>query len=57
MDNITGNILNNNNFLEIDEIIAEAREMNERELTQSGQERSSTCFGMPLDLQRTLTEL
>ena len=30
MDNITGNILNNNNFLEIDEIIAEAREMNER---------------------------
>jgi hypothetical protein len=30
MDNITGNILNSNNFLDIDEIITEAREMNER---------------------------
>jgi hypothetical protein len=30
MDNITGNILNTNNFLEIDEIINEAREMSER---------------------------
>ena len=30
MDNLTGNILNGNNFLEIDEIITEAREMNER---------------------------
>lgn len=30
MDNITGNLLDNNNFLEIDEIITVAREMNER---------------------------
>lgn len=30
MDNITGNLLDTNNFLEIDEIITAAREMNER---------------------------